>query len=134
MTVRVIADLVALVVDPPEQTLLGIDILSDDEEGRLHAARPQRVEDHRRPAPVRPVVEGEGDFVSVLVLSPGARDDVRHRHPYQRCRGDVPAARIDEHVALSRCGPVLDLENLSRALELGVVARRDLSQTVGGEK
>ena len=102
VTVRVVPDLVPFVVHALEQALVRVDVLADDEERRLHAARAQRVEDHRRPASVRPVVEGERDAMLVALLSAGARDDVRNGHLDERRRGDVAGARIDGDVPIAR--------------------------------
>ena len=57
--IRVIPDLVPLVEHPPRQQNMGIDVLADHEERGRRVPGEERVEDHRRPRPVRTIVEGQ---------------------------------------------------------------------------
>ena len=92
MGIGVTADLVSFVVDPPRQEDVRVDVLADDEERGRHVAGAQRVEDHRRPRPVRPIVERQRDLVLALAV---AIDDVGRRVRGDRIADDEPRGGVD---------------------------------------
>ena len=61
--VGVVGDVVAFLDLAPRQRRLGVELVADGEEGRAHALVGERLENLRRRALVRAVVEGEDHFV-----------------------------------------------------------------------
>ena len=68
MIVSVVADLVALRHDSPNEIGIFFRVHSDEEKSGFHSARLQNVEDLRGPFGIRPIVKRQRD----LMFTPGA--------------------------------------------------------------
>ncbi len=76
MGIGMVADIVAILDHLPQQGRVTDRLFADDEEGCRHVLLFQDLEDLRRPAAVRPVVEGQGQLARNIA---GAADDKRCR-------------------------------------------------------
>src|SRR5690349_19179828 len=130
MRVRVVADLVSLGKGSSKDPDMCVGVLADDEERRQHAARLQRVEDHRRPRCVGAVVEGERYPMRVCLLRSVSLNDEWRWKRGEGLVDDESRALVDSDGALARGGPCANAQDLAVTLDLGIVARRDFAQGV----
>ena len=121
----VIADLVSLAQDAAEQRGVQLGILADDEERRRRVARVERVEDHRRPRAVWPVVEREGHGVLAAAVP---LDDVGRGRGEHGVHDDLPSGRVDPRSAAPQRRLRHHTEDLPGPDELHVVANPDCVQ------
>ena len=134
MIIGVVADLVPLGHDSPNEIGIFLRVDPDEEEGRLDSVRLQNVEHLRRPLRIGPVVEGERD----LMLATGAlmierrefreseigRTEVAVRVEPRSCarRRDRVSSTLDDFSVADigdRIGSLERFERLHRAASLG---------------
>ena len=116
----VIPKLVALGHDAPDERNFEQRVAADDEEGSVHAARPERIEDGWCPATVRPVVEGQRD--AMRRRRSRALDHVRRRDLVPLHARDQFGTRVHADGATAHGRLRLDAQDLALAAELHVVA------------
>jgi hypothetical protein len=100
----VIADLVPLVDDPPQQLGVRLALGANDEERGRHAFAAKRVEDLRGPARIRTVVEGQGDLS--LSITRAANDERRGKAEVLLLL-DLPVLGIDLYLTLAIARPAI---------------------------
>lgn len=88
MVVGVNPDLVALGVHAPDEVLVVLQLLADEEKGGLHPPLCQTVQQGGGGGAAGTVVKGEGDELGGLRRRPGRRRHRRGRHPWGRRPGD----------------------------------------------
>src|SRR2546421_19067 len=87
-----VADVVAVGDDAPDEVWVLLPVLADDEEGGGHVLALEYVENARRPSRVGAVVERECDEAGPIAR---ALDDVARRRLLVRLRRDYAVRRIE---------------------------------------
>src|SRR5262245_13445872 len=106
---RVVAEIMALLIDALDERAVSRARGANDEEGRKHTLLPENIQDLRSVLGVGPVIEGEGDYL--VFASPPSRDDRAFRVGLDLLAGDEIGKRIEDNFARTGLRLATDAEN-----------------------